>query len=98
MLKEQFKVALSVSLLVTQHHPRSTGFSWTEQPGICSNQKDDPNRLIVEVGNRDENITKYLDDNGYEVETDKLDAEKTTYFPHVDGIDGDDYRFWLSLS
>ena len=41
----------------------------------------DPNRLIVEVGNPgDENITKYLDDNGYEVETDKLDAEKTTYF------------------
>ena len=41
----------------------------------------DPNRLIVEVGNPgDENITKYLDDNDYEVETDKLDAEKTTYF------------------
>lgn len=41
----------------------------------------DATRLIVEVGNPgDENITKYLDDNGYEVETDKLDAEKTTYF------------------
>ena len=41
----------------------------------------DPTRLIVEVGNpADENITQYLDKNGYEVETDKLDAEKTTYF------------------
>ena len=39
------------------------------------------NQEFVEVGNPgDENITKYLDDNGYEVETDKLDAEKTTYF------------------
>src|SRR5574344_1213587 len=44
-------------------------------------QHSNPTRLIVEVGNpADENITKYLDQNGYEVETDKLDAEKTTYF------------------
>lgn len=41
----------------------------------------DPTRLIVEVGNpADENISQYLDENGYEVETDKLDADKTTYF------------------
>lgn len=41
----------------------------------------DPTRLIVEVGNpADENISQYLDEKGYEVETDKLDAEKTTYF------------------
>lgn len=41
----------------------------------------DPTRLIVEVGNpADEDISQYLDENGYEVETDKLDAEKTTYF------------------
>ena len=41
----------------------------------------DPTRLIVEVGNpADENIRQYLDENGYEVETDKLDAERTTYF------------------
>ena len=41
----------------------------------------DPTCLIVEVGNpADENISQYLDENGYEVETDKLDAEKTTYF------------------
>ena len=53
---------------------------WSNQE-FAPNQKSDPTRLIVEVGNPgDENITKYLDDNGYEVETDKLDAEKTTYF------------------
>lgn len=44
-------------------------------------EKSDPTRLIVEVGNpADENITKYIDKKGYEVESDKLDAEKTTYF------------------
>jgi hypothetical protein len=45
------------------------------------NSKSDPTRLLVEVTNpADEHITKYLDKKGYEVETDKLDAEKTTYF------------------
>lgn len=45
------------------------------------NQTSDPTRIIAEVGNpADENITKYLDDNGYDVESDKLQAEKTTYF------------------
>lgn len=40
-----------------------------------------PTRLIVETANPgDENIAKYLDDNGYEVEDDKLQNEKTTYF------------------
>ena len=40
-----------------------------------------PTRLIVETVNHgDENIAKYLDDNGYEVEDDKLQNEKTTYF------------------
>lgn len=44
-------------------------------------EKSDPTRLIVEVGNpADDNITKYLDRKGYEVESDKLQAEKTTYF------------------
>lgn len=38
-------------------------------------------RLIVEVGNpADERVTTYLDRKGYEVESDKLAAEKTTYF------------------
>lgn len=41
----------------------------------------DPNRLLLEVANpADEKVTQYLDKHGYEVETDKLDAEKTTYF------------------
>lgn len=53
---------------------------WSNHEFAPDNHSD-PNRIIVEVGNPgDENITKYLDDNGYEVETDKLDAEKTTYF------------------
>ena len=48
---------------------------------FAPNQKSDPTRLIVEVGNPgDENITKYLDDNGYEVETDKLDAYRSCDF------------------
>ena len=48
---------------------------------FAPDDRSDPTRLIVEVGNpADENITQYLDKNGYEVETDKLDAEKTTYF------------------
>lgn len=43
--------------------------------------KSDPTRLIVEVGNpADENITKYLDRKGYEVDDDKLQSEKTIYF------------------
>lgn len=45
------------------------------------NNKSNPNRLIVEVKNpADEHITKYIEKKGYEVEDDKLDAEKTTYF------------------
>ncbi len=41
----------------------------------------DPTRLIVEVSNpADENIMKYFDKNGYEVDDDKLQSEKTTYF------------------
>ena len=38
------------------------------------------NTILVPQAFMDWRITKYLDDNGYEVETDKLDAEKTTYF------------------
>lgn len=38
-------------------------------------------RLIVEMVNpADENIAKYLDDHGLEVDDDKLQNEKTTYF------------------
>lgn len=43
--------------------------------------KSDPTRLIIEVGNpADESIAKYLDKKGYEVDDDKLQSEKTTYF------------------
>ena len=79
--KEQFKgkVIGFSSRLNTILVPQAF-MDWSNQE-FAPNQKSDPNRLIVEVGNPgDENITKYLDDNGYEVETDKLDAEKTTYF------------------
>jgi hypothetical protein len=48
---------------------------------FAPNDHSDPTRLIMEVGNpADENVTKYFDKKGYEVEDDKLDAEKTTYF------------------
>lgn len=44
-------------------------------------EKSNPTRMIVEVGNPgDQNVTKYLDDKGYDVENSQLDAEKTTYF------------------
>lgn len=40
-----------------------------------------PNRLIVEVTNpADENIAEYVEKKGYEIESDRLNAEKTTYF------------------
>lgn len=40
-----------------------------------------PTRLIVEVTNpTDDGIAKFIEDNALEVENDKLDAEKTTYF------------------
>lgn len=40
-----------------------------------------PTRLLIEVTNPgNDNIAKYLDQKGYEVESDKLQAEKTTYF------------------
>lgn len=47
----------------------------------ASGESTDPTRLIVEVTNpTDENIMKYLDKKGYDVEDDKLQSEKTTYF------------------
>lgn len=47
----------------------------------ASGKHSDPTRLIVEVGNpADDHIAKYLDKKGYEIDSDKLDAEKTTYF------------------
>lgn len=42
----------------------------------------EPSRLIVEVAGNpgDGNISQYLENHGYEVETEKLNAEKTTFF------------------
>ncbi|MCR4774558.1 MAG: ABC transporter permease [Prevotella sp.] len=40
-----------------------------------------PTRLIVEVGNpADDQVTQYIDRKGYEVDADKLNAEKTMFF------------------
>lgn len=53
---------------------------WSNQtyaPGM----KSDPTRLIVEVANpTDTHIAQFVENKGYEVEDDKLNAEKTTYF------------------
>ena len=43
-----------------------------------------PSRLIVEVGNpADDTIVSYMDEHGYELEDDKLDAGRTTYFLRI---------------
>ncbi len=79
--KEQFKgkVIGFSSRLNTILVPQAF-MDWSNQEFAPDNHSD-PTRLIVEVGNpADENISQYLDNHGYEVETDKLDAEKTTYF------------------
>ena len=79
--KEQFKgkVIGFSSRLNTILVPQAF-MDWSNRE-FAPNDHSDPTRLIVEVGNpADENISKYLEDNGYEVETEKLDAEKTTYF------------------
>lgn len=79
--KEQFKgkVIGFSSRLNTILVPQ-TFMDWSNRE-FAPDDHSDPTRLIVEVGNpADESITSYLDKNGYEVETDKLDAEKTTYF------------------
>ncbi len=44
-------------------------------------QKSEPTRLIVEVTNpTDTHISQFVESHGYEVEDDKLNSEKTTYF------------------
>lgn len=53
---------------------------WSNQyyaPG----EHSDPTRLIMQVDNpANEQFTHYIDKKGYEIEDDKLDAQKTTYF------------------
>lgn len=44
-------------------------------------QRSNPSRIVVEVANpADERIMTFFEEKRYEVETDKLNAEKTTYF------------------
>ena len=51
---------------------------------FASGTNTEPVRLVVEVYNpTDDAIAKYFQDRGYEVESDKLDAGKTTFFLKV---------------
>lgn len=79
--KEQFKgkVIGFSSRLNTILVPQAF-MDWSNQE-FAPGEQSEPNRLIMEVGNQtDENISQYLEQHGYEVETEKLNAEKTTYF------------------
>ncbi len=53
---------------------------WSNQT-YAPGQKSEPTRLIVEVANpTDTHISQFVESHGYEVEDDKLNSEKTTYF------------------
>lgn len=53
---------------------------WSNE-SFGSGKHANPTRLILDVDNsKTEQMTKYFDKKGYEVEDDKLNAEKTTYF------------------
>ncbi len=53
---------------------------WSNQQ-YAPDEENRPSRLMIEVLNpTDERIAQYLDEQGYEVDDDKLQAEKTTYF------------------
>lgn len=71
-------VALSNSLsaiLVPQSF-----MDWSNKE-FAPNETDSPNRLLMEVTNpTDENMTQYFDEHGLEMESDKLNVEKTVYF------------------
>ena len=79
--KEQFKgKVIGFSNRLNTILVPQTFMDWSNHE-FAPERYSEPTRLIVEVGNpADENIAKYLDDNGYEVESDKLDSEKTAYF------------------
>lgn len=52
----------------------------TYEPG----KTEDPSRIILEVNNpADSRIAQYMQQKGYDVEDNKLDAGKTTYFLKV---------------
>lgn len=57
-----------------------TFMDWSNQT-YAPEQRSNPSRIVVEVTNpADERIMTFFEEKGYEVETDKLNAEKTTYF------------------
>ncbi len=57
-----------------------TFMDWSNEQ-FAPGEQASPSRLLMEVSNpADKNITKLLDKKGYEVDTDKLATEKTTYF------------------
>lgn len=63
------------SILVPQRF-----MEWSNQR-YAPDEKSDPNRLIMKVDNpADEQIAKYVEEHGYEIDSDRLNAEKTTYF------------------
>lgn len=69
-----FSSSLS-SILVPQSFMDWSNEEFAPEEGIT------PTRLLMEVTNpADETIATYLDNKGLEIESDKLDAEKTTYF------------------
>jgi hypothetical protein len=79
--KEQFqgKVIGFSSRLSTIIVPQAF-IDWSNEH-FAPQSHNDPTRLIVQVGNMsDQNVTHYLDQKGYEVEDNQLEAEKTTYF------------------
>lgn len=44
-------------------------------------QPEEPTRIVIEVGNpTDDRISRFIDENGYEVEDNKLNAEKNMFF------------------
>lgn len=53
---------------------------WSNQK-FAPGKHTDPTRVILDTNNEQtDKMTKYFDKKGYEVEDNKLDAEKTTYF------------------
>lgn len=57
-----------------------TFLDWSNRQ-FAAGKETEPNRLLIDVRNpADECIMHYLDKHGYDVETDKLAAEKTTFF------------------
>ena len=57
-----------------------TFMEWSNQT-YAPQQQSSPSRVVIEVANpADERIMTFFEEKDYEVETDKLAAEKTTYF------------------